>query len=760
MKKIYFLLLIVVLFFENNTFAQCPGCALNTSCIVTPAYPSTCPLDTLPSGMAGQVYDNDITFYMPEIFEVTSPITQNVHLDELVINNVTGLPTGLNWQTNSTDNTYHPSAGNEHGCAKVCGTPLFPGVYNVTIFFQVTVTPQSVGSVTTENESSTMVMIVSQNPSGNSAFTISNPQGCAPLITDFNPVVTSGGSPLYTYSWDFGNGNTSISENPSTQTYTNAGTYIISQTTNMLAYRLTDVTFDVGSNTNWCGDVDEPDIFGCSGSPDFVFELRDSSTSSIIYTSSEVSNSMTGSWNNINLQLQNQTYTIQFWDIDAVSANDNLGIFTITPTATGTFNFSGGGVSGTYIIDTEIINSLSDTDSVTVFPVPTVLSITATPNDSICFDQTITLTVPNNGYNYQWYNDTTLLYNAIDTFLILNNASGSYWVNATNQYGCSSVSQPVNINFIENPYKPTFGISANTLTCYLTDVTFQWYQNGILINGATNNSYTITVSDYYSLVVTNSFGCYNNSDTVFVTAFPVPPVLTITSAPNDSACSDQTITLTVSGGYYYQWYNDTSLLNNAIDSFITLNNTSGDYWVNASNQYGCSSESQHIIINFIENPPKPIFGIVSNTLTCYLTDVTFQWYQNGILINGATNNSYTITVSDYYSLVVENSFGCMSFSDTVFVTFGAISENLFVNNFSIFPNPNNGEFAISFNMIAMAEINITVLDITGRIVFQKNEGEFNGKFERLINLSDLNKGMYLFNLQVGTQQINKRFVIQ
>ena len=60
----------------------------------------------------------------------------------------------------------------------------------------------------------------------------------------------------------------------------------------------------------------------------------------------------------------------------------------------------------------------------------------------------------------------------------------------------------------------------------------------------------------------------------------------------------------------------------------------------------------------------------------------------------------------------------------------------------------------------MAEINITVLDITGRIVFQKNEGEFNGKFERLINLSDLNKGMYLFNLQVGTQQVNKRFVIQ
>lgn len=602
-------MLIVVLFFENNnTFAQCPGCALNTSCIITPAYPTTCPYDTLPSGLAGQVYDNDITFYMPEIFEVTSPITQNVHLDELVINNVAGLPSGLNWQTNSTNNTYHPSAGNEHGCAKVCGTPLFPGVYNVTIFFQVTVTPQSIGSVTTQNESSTMVLIINQNPTGNSAFTISSAQGCSPHSTNFNPVVTSGGSPLYTYSWDFGNGNTSTLENPPSQTYSNTGTYIISQTTNVLAFTLTNVTFDVGSNTNWCGDVDEPNIFGCTGSPDLVFELRDN-TSTIVYTSSEVSNSMTGSWNYLNLQLQNQTYTMQFWDIDAVSANDDLGIFTVTPNAVGTFSFSGGGVTGTYTIGTQIINTLTDTDSVTVFPVPSVLSITSTPNDSICYDQTITLTVPNNGYNYQWYNDTTLLYNAIDTFLILNNASGNYWINATNQYGCSSSSQPVSINFIEEPPKPNFGIAGNTMTCFLTDVSFQWYENSVLIPGATNNTYTATTSDYYSLVATNSFGCFNTSNIVFVT------------------------------------------------------------------------------------------------------------------VNG-------------------------------------INETVLVNNVSIFPNPNKGEFVITFDMIAVADVHITITDLVGKIIYQKNEGEYNGKFERFINLSDLNKGMYLFNLQVGAQQINKRFVIQ
>jgi hypothetical protein len=57
---------------------------------------------------------------MPTVFQVTSPITQNVTLNSLQILNVSGLPAGLNWQTNSANNTYNPSPGNEHGCARVC----------------------------------------------------------------------------------------------------------------------------------------------------------------------------------------------------------------------------------------------------------------------------------------------------------------------------------------------------------------------------------------------------------------------------------------------------------------------------------------------------------------------------------------------------------------------------------------------------------------------------------------------------------------
>ena len=130
------------------------------------------------------------------------------------------------------------------------------------------------------------------------------------------------------------------------------------------------------------------------------------------------------------------------------------------------------------------------------------------------------------------------------------------------------------------------------------------------------------------------------------------------------------------------------------------------------------------------------------------------------LIPGATNNTYTATTSNFYSLVATNPFGCSTTSDTIFVTVSDINEFAVLNNFSIYPNPNNGEFSISFDLIESTEVNITITDLIGKIVYQKNEAECYGKINNAINLSDLNKGMYIINLQTGKQQVNKRFVIQ
>lgn len=493
--------------------AQCPGCVINSACLVSPAYPAMCPDDTLPSGVAGLYYDEDITFYMPEYFQVTSPITQMVHLDELKIMSVVGLPMGLSWQTNSVNNTYNPSPGNEHGCAKVCGTPVVPGIYTITIFFQVTVTPQSLGGQTTQNESTTLVLIIQPNPSGNNAFIISNPVGCVPLTTTFSPVVSSGGSPLYSYTWDFGNNQTSNVENPAPVTYNMPGTYLVSNTTTISEYVLTAVTFNVGSNTNWCGDIEEPSLFGnCTGSPDLVFELIDAS-SNVVYTSNEISNSNTASWSGLSIPLQNGPYTLQFWDIDNISINDNLGIFPLNFTTTGTYTFSGGGASGTFTIATQVVNIITDSDSVVVYPVPVVAPLSVFPNDSVCENDSVLLWI-SGGYTYQWYADTIALFNASDSSLYVHQ-SGNYFVQVINNYGCTVISDTMQVIFVPNPPTPTFWLMGNTLNTNLSGYDLQWYFNGVPITGATGNSLPVTTAGYYHLVATDSFGCAASSDTIY-----------------------------------------------------------------------------------------------------------------------------------------------------------------------------------------------------------------------------------------------------
>jgi hypothetical protein len=89
-----------------------------------------------------------------------------------------------------------------------------------------------------------------------------------------------------------------------------------------------------------------------------------------------------------------------------------------------------------------------------------------------------------------------------------------------------------------------------------------------------------------------------------------------------------------------------------------------------------------------------------------------------------------------------------------------INELVLLNDVSIFPNPNKGEFHITFDMITSADVTITITDLLGNIVYQRKEGEYSGKYNQSLNLSDLSKGMYLFNLQAGKQMVNKRFVIQ
>lgn len=82
-----------------------------------------------------------------------------------------------------------------------------------------------------------------------------------------------------------------------------------------------------------------------------------------------------------------------------------------------------------------------------------------------------------------------------------------------------------------------------------------------------------------------------------------------------------------------------------------------------------------------------------------------------------------------------------------------------LENFSIYPNPNNGNFNIKFNSQSSNNIEVIVHDIRGRQVYNKS---FNSDsvFNQNIQLNNVESGIYIVTVKDGERKENKKIVIE
>ena len=501
----YNLIIVLFLFFSGGSFfhlnAQCPGCLTNMNFTVTPAAPGINP-DTLPNGTAGQYYDADVNFYLPAQF--TSSGT-NVTLTKLEVLSVAGLPFGISFQTSSASNTFFPSQNpptTEHGCAKVCGTAIFPGQYNMVVFVRAYVNT-IIGSQTSDN-SFTIPIKILPGSSGNASFTVTNGSGCGSVTASFQTNLPSNGKPGYTYSWSFGNGLTSSSETPPNMTYSSPGQY------NVICHTVIDtLSFNYLNNVTVLGTSCTD--FGSSPDPYIIVKNQ---TGTVIYQAAAVVDATPPvSFTTPGLQLyHNQNYTIEVWDEDGglAGGDDFCNTFAIAGTATSNSMWSGSdGIS--FVTDRPIL-TFNDTATIKVYPQPLKPIITAVPSTGACVNDSILLT-STHADNYQWFNDTTLLLGAtLQNIYVLT--QGKYFIKITDNNGCQAQSDTTQISFYGNPPKPTFWRTGDTLKTLIAGFNLQWYFNGNPIAGATSQKCLITAAGNYSLIATSTHGCTKSSDVV------------------------------------------------------------------------------------------------------------------------------------------------------------------------------------------------------------------------------------------------------
>lgn len=522
MKYIYLSPLFISLLLLLNIQESFSQCTPNKAYTAPGLYP-----DQMPDATVGQAYSQDITIVF---FKDTTQSGITCVADEFDINGLAGLPPGITWQSNSSTDKFYPQT-NLYGCVHFSGTPTVAGTYTLIASGNMKMSGNSLCPA--DNPVTYSVPFTVNAPSAaNSGFTISAVSGCAPLNVDFTTSNNLTGN--YTYLWEFGDALTTAStvKDPSF-TYTDAGTYVIKQTaTNIdpVKYILSSITIDAipGSsvwepfpeidNPTWpLGGTSLPDVYinvyDANHKLLFGYDKNPSETSVYFHDQFDVTNTNAQSYPvDTNYQyLSAQTYTVEVYDLDpsnlGINDDDFLGKVSFYGNGPSTQS-SDGSLKISFTINNTAVDPIVVTDTITVYPSPD-LHLSASGAMEFCDGDSVTL-ISDQTTGNQWYGDTALIFGATSQNYTVS-TSGSFYVIATNSYGCSDTSAKQNVVVDNNPPKPNFWYYNDTLWTSLVGYDLQWYLDGTAIYGANESYCAINATGAYSLVATSTAGCTTES---------------------------------------------------------------------------------------------------------------------------------------------------------------------------------------------------------------------------------------------------------
>jgi hypothetical protein len=82
-----------------------------------------------------------------------------------------------------------------------------------------------------------------------------------------------------------------------------------------------------------------------------------------------------------------------------------------------------------------------------------------------------------------------------------------------------------------------------------------------------------------------------------------------------------------------------------------------------------------------------------------------------------------------------------------------------INKLSIYPNPGNGQFTVSYSLAASSSVRITVIDEIGHLVYDAKENKGAGTYKEEINLESLAEGIYSLRLVTVAGVTVKKVII-
>lgn len=282
---------------------------------------------------------------------------------------------------------------------------------------------------------------------------------------------------------------------------------------------------------------------------------------------------------------------------------------------------------------------------------------------SICFGSNLSLTT--NYDNVTWINQQTNS-TVSSSRSFATGTEGAYFVRYRDVSGCEFTSNTLTATLKPLPATPaivndkptTFCQGDNTVLRTSTDIDrYTWS------DGQQNKVVTVGASGAYFLTVTDQFGCTSApSNTIAVTANPVPVKPVIATSGPTTFCADRNITLTAPQNEAYQWTSGQTTQR------ITLTE-SGNFAVRTRNQFGCSSaQSDPVAIQVNPLPQSPAVSAGGSTTFCDGNRVTLRASSplDILWTSGQTTKDIVVSSSGNYAAQARDQIGCLSTISTLF----------------------------------------------------------------------------------------------